>query len=287
MRFKVIVTLSLLLAGGGVEALTAQTWRNDGVTRRRQREESLDVKIEYAVGRFKLVPISGGELLYRLNTRYDEEAFDLYSSYRERDNRGRLRIDLEGRGDFELNSLKDYDVEAGSLELHLTDGVPISLAMELGAVEAELELGGLRLTKVDVQIGASDTRIRFSEPNREVAERCSFKVGAAAFEIESLGNSGCRALEFAGGVGAMTLDFSGRWNYDATGEIKVGLGTVEIRIPAEIGVRLERETFLVSLEAPGFTKGDDVWVSRNWAEASHRLELNLSGALGTIRVVRI
>ncbi len=287
MRYRAVVTLSLLLVIGGSDSLVAQSWRSDGVTRRRQGEESLDVKIEYAVGRFELSPMTGGELLYRLSTRYDEEAFDLYSSYRQRHNRGRLRIDLEGREDFELNSLRDYDIEAGALELHLTDGVPVSLSIELGAVEADLELGGLRLTDIDVQIGASDARISFSEPNLEVAESCSFKVGAAVFEIESLGNSGCRDLEFAGGVGAMTLDFSGDWNHDARGEIKVGLGTVEIRVPAEIGVRLERETFLVSLEAPGFTKGDDVWVSRNWAEASHRLELKLSGALGTIRVDRI
>ncbi len=256
-----------------------RSWRNRG-------EESLDVRVSYAVGRFEVGPISG-DLLYTIKSRYDAEVFDLYSAYRKRDGRGRLRIDIEGEADIEFSRLKDYDARAGHLELGITDAIPVSISVELGAAEALLDLGGIRLSGLKLETGASDTKIRFGKKNSEAIDRCVIRAGAATIEIESLGNSGCRHIEVEGGIGAITLDFSGDWDYNATAEIKVGLGAVEVRVPSELGVRIERKTFLMSLDAPDFWKGDDAWVSRNWSEASTRLELNLSGALGTINIVRI
>ncbi len=286
MRLSSTLLLAvLLLGGGGLGApAAAQSWRNEGVKRQRSSEESLDIKVKYHVGRFELNRLSG-DVLYSIQSRYDEEAFDLYSTYRAVDGRGRLRIGLEGR-DVEIKSFRDYNIEAGKLELGVSDATPLSISLELGAVEAVMDLGGLRLRSLQVKAGASDVRIRFSERNPEAADSCIFKAGAASLHIESLGNSGCRYIEFQGGVGTITLDFSGGWDYDAKGDIKVGLGTIVIRVPEELGVRIERNTFLMSFEAPGFWKGDGVWVSKNWSEASNRLELNLSGALGSIRIAR-
>lgn len=284
MTRKLTLALTILLLAGTPAA--GQSWRTEDVSRQRRGEERLDVKIRYAVGRFEVRPISDGTL-YRIQSRYDEEMFDLYSNYRLSDGRGRLRIDLEGRDEIEIGNIGDYEEKAGRLELEISDATPVSLNFELGAVEAVLELGGLRLNELRLATGASDMTVRFSKRNPEVAERCEFKVGAARLQVELLGNSGCRALTFHSGVGTVTLDFSGAWGHDARCDIKVGLGSIEIRVPEELGVRIERSTIFMSFEAPGFWKGDDAWVSQNWSEAENRLELNVSGALGSIKVVRI
>jgi hypothetical protein len=178
--------------------------------------------------------------------------------------------------------------KAGHLRLDLTGEVPLSLSMKFGAAEANLDLGGLRLQNLSLKTGASDTHVSFSEPNKETAEHCTFKAGAASFKVEELGNSGCENITVSGGVGKLALDFSGKWKNDAVADINVGLGTIEIDVPAELGVRIDRSTFLMSFKAPGFEEQDGgVWLSRNWDTAKNRLTVSVSGAFGGITVARL
>jgi hypothetical protein len=287
MRSSVVVALAVALAATMAPQAAGQTWRTEAKARQRRGQEFLDVKVTYAVGRFELRR-GPDRLLYRLDSRYDEEVFILHSNYLESESRGDLRVEIDDLGEVDFGDLKDYDYEGGNLTLDLSGAIPLALDLQMGAVEAELDLGGLRLQRISLQTGASDTRVSFSEPNREAAEFCTFKAGAAALRVEGLGNSGCRRMSVSGGVGTLVLDFSGEWDYDATGDINVGLGTVEISVPAELGVRIEKSTFLMSFDAPGFVKQDGgVWLSRNWDTAENRLTLSVSGVLGGVEIDRI
>ena len=204
MRSRSAVPAFLLLAlmAGPVDPAAAQSWKTIAKSRQLRGQDFLDVEINYAVGRFEL---SRGpdRLLYRLDSKYDEDAFRLTSSYLESDGRGSLRIDIEGRDEVDLGNIKDYDFEAGNLVVNLSGSTPLALAMKFGAAEARLDLGGLRLKDLVLETGASDTQIRFSEPNRERAEHCTFKAGAAQFEVDDLGNSRCERINVSGGVGTI------------------------------------------------------------------------------------
>lgn len=285
-RITVLVLLALALTSGFVEPGLAQSWKTVAKSRQLRGQDFLDVKIHYAVGRFEL---SRGpdRLLYRLNSTYDEDAFHLTSSYLETKGRGSFRIDIEGHDEVDLGDIDDYDFEAGILRVDLTGSTPLALSMKFGAAEARLDLGGLRLQELTLETGASDTHVRFSERNPEYAEHCTFKAGAAQFKVDDLGNSRCRRISVSGGVGTLSLDFSGDWDHNATADINVGLGTIDISLPAELGVRVERSTFLMSFDAPGFEKQDGgVWLSHNWDTAEHHLTLSVSGALGGIKIAR-
>jgi len=265
----------------------AQSWRTVAKARQLRGQDFLEVNVEFAVGKFELTR-SPDALLYRFESRYDEDLFRLHSNYIESGNSGALRIDIEDRDGVNIQRLRDYDDEAGSLKLGLTGDTPIDLNLKLGATEARLDLGGLKLRNIVFETGASNSQVRFSEPNSEVAESCIFKAGAAALELRELGNSRCRTISVSGGVGAIELDFSGDWKEDANADINVGLGGIELHIPAELGVRIEKNTFLMAFDAPGFEKQNGgVYLSRNWDTASRRLTINVSGALGGISVARL
>jgi hypothetical protein len=279
----VILALLAVSAGGA----SAQSWREVSKSRQLRGQDFLDVDVQYAVGRFTLQ--QGSErTLYRVASRYDEDVFTLLSNYLESEGRGSLQIEIDGEGgDVKLKNPKDYDYQGGSLLVELSGAVPTALNLEFGAAEASLDLGGIRVTRLVVGTGASDTRLTFSEPNREVAEYCEFKAGAASFRAEQIGNSGCARINISGGVGQLELDFSGEWKHDATGTVSVGLGSVDIRLPPELGVRIERSTFLMAFDAPGFEKQDGgVWLSQNWESARRHLTLTLSGAFGGIKIAR-
>lgn len=275
----------LLLA---VTALPAagQSWRTIAKARQLRGQDFLEVNIEYAVGKLE-VGKGPSALLYRFESRYDEDIFRLQSNYLESEGRGTLRIDIAGENDIDIKRMRDYDDKAGNLKLDLSPTIPVALNVEMGAAEARLDLGGLRLRGVTLQTGASDTEIHFSQVNPEVAETCIFKAGAASVEIRQLGNSNCQRISVSGGVGAIDLDFSGDWKHDAAADINVGLGGIELRVPAELGVRIEKNTFLMAFDAPGFEKQNGgVYLSDNWDTADRKLTINIRGALGGITVAR-
>ena len=101
---------------------------------------------------------------------------------------------------------------------------------------------------------------------------------------EGLGNARFERFDLKGGVGDVVLDFTGDWSGDATGSVKMGLGSLELRLPAELGVWIHKSSFLASFSAPGLEKVGDGYRSPNWETAEHRLELHLETAFGSIEV---
>lgn len=280
------IAAAVTLLGALAGPASAQDWRTVSKARQNRGADILELKVNYAVGRFAL-HAGPDRLLYRYNARYDEDIFKLSSNYLESDGQGTLSINLDGHDGIELKSFKDYERKAGELDIEVAPTTPLALNLKLGAVEADLDLGGLRIERLVLETGASETGVSFDEPNPGVARYCTFKAGAASFEVRGLGNSGCQEVSMSGGVGALTLDFSGEWKSDIRGSINVGLGSIEILVPPEVGVRIDRSTFLMAFDAPDFVKEDGgVWLSPNWDSADRRLNLTVSGALGGIKIAR-
>ena len=88
----------------------------------------------------------------------------------------------------------------------------LALAVALGAVDGDLELGGLRLTDL-VARGRREPRDGALLPaqRRALPRRRRSSAGAAELTVLGLGNSRCDRIAFEGGVGRVTLDFGGAW----------------------------------------------------------------------------
>ena len=272
------VALSLLIVAGAASqpaVAEAQSWRNIRSARQIWDEQRLDVRVEYAAGRLEIRP-TGESLLYELDMRYDEEHFTPVIQYDQDD--GVLHLGVRGQKE-------DFDISEGNrASLALTPEVPLDLRLRFGAGEADIGLGGLSLRDVDIATGASQTRISFDQPNRIPAERVAVSAGAAELELAGLGNARAERFEFKGGIGETTLDFSGVWERNATASVKMGVGSLILRLPRELGVKMVRNSFLTSTAAPGMTKRNGAYYSRNWESAPHRLTLNIDAALGSIEV---
>ena len=76
MKNKAASLLIALLLLASAAPLAAQSWRTESKSRQNRGQDFLDVRIKYAVGRFSLERGSD-RLLYRLETRYDEDIFDM------------------------------------------------------------------------------------------------------------------------------------------------------------------------------------------------------------------
>lgn len=275
------VALGLSMATPGL----GQEWMEMRSVRQVGDETSLEVDVEFAAGEMSLHPASSGDL-YDVELVYDGEAFEPLREWRRDGEVGFLKVGIDA-DHLNLGEWKDMDRAPARLDIGLGTEIPTVLSIMVGAAESDLELGGVPLTRLDLHTGASETRLRFERPNPVRMERMELRVGAADFEVEQLGNARFDTFDFAGGVGEVTLDFSGDWEGDATARIKLTLGSLTLRIPADIGVRITKSTVLTSFETSGFRKVDGAYESENWDEASEHLELHIDTKFGSVEVERV
>ncbi len=275
-----------VVRGVGVSATLAvlaipvagQDWRTATYSRQLDGSREIEVEVEYGAGHFTIVPIEEG-LLYRMNLEYDEEKFEPVHEYSDE----QLHIGIESiRRNINLRGRR-----AGSLDLELARGVPMTLDLEFGAVKAELELGGLSLRGLEVSTGASESRIEVSAPNPVSMDEARFEAGAAEFRVDGLGNLDAERIRVDAGVGAIVLGFDGEWRRDARVDIDMGLGSLELRVPEGLGVRLRKDSFLTALDSEGLIKRGDRYESLDYDTADYRVDIELDAAFGTVAVVWI
>lgn len=265
--------------------LMGQEWIELRSVRQVGDVEAMNVEVEFAAGEMRLFPASRGDL-YDFELTYDADSFEPLRAWERRDGAGFLRVGIDAEH-LNLGEWKDLDRAPARLELGLGTETPTALQVMVGAAESELDLGGVPLTELTLHTGASETRLRFDEPNPTRMERLELRVGAADFKVEGLGNARFDSFDFAGGVGDVMLDFTGQWEGDATARVKLTLGSLTIRLPADIGVRITKSTLLTSFETSGFRKIDGGYESENWDEAGEHLELHIDTKFGSVEVERV
>lgn len=273
--FRTLITSAILATSLAPASLSAQDWQEVSSFRQRASESALAVDVRYGAGTLRVEPGDAAEL-YRVGIRYDSEVFEPLTQY----DSGRLEVGVEGRG-----SGVDIDNnETGEMLLALSPMVALDLDLEFGAVDAEMELGGLRISGISVETGASDTEILFSRPNPISCDRLEISMGAAALRARGLANANCARISFEGGVGDVSLDFSGDWRRNMEADLTLALGSAELLVPENVGVRVEKETFLTDFDRSRFEERDGVYYSSNWESASRRLSVDVEGAFGSVAI---
>lgn len=289
---------ALALAALALTSLPAGAQETLRMTTARQAsgEEAVEMQIRYGAGRLTVEPAEPG-LLYQADLRYDGGKFRPLRSYELADGTARVELGLKSRNgegldldwsdldDVDLGELEDADAADGRLEVGLSREVPTSLEVEAGASEGTFRLGGVPLRRLHLKTGASETEIEFDRPNPVPMERLEIELGAASLEARGLGNAGARTIVINGAVGEATLDFTGRWSRDAEARVKMGLGSLTLRIPSDLGVRIHRSGLLSSFSGLGLEKADDgSYRTPGWSSAEHRLDLTVDAAFGDIEV---
>ena len=109
-------------------------------------------------------------------------------------------------------------------------------------------------------------------------------MGAAQFTARRLGNLNARRIEVNAGVGDVTIDLTGDWKRDGDVVVKMGLGSLQLRFPEGVGVRLEEKTFLTSVDTEGLVKRGDAYYSLDWDKAQRKITVRVEAAFGSVDV---
>jgi hypothetical protein len=272
--------LAALALSVGASTGAAQSMRPFSSYRQWHGETRLTARLDYAAGALRLAAGRPNEL-YRMDVLYDGDRYLPVSDFDAA--RGGVALGLRAAGDGGLRVVSRNQLRQ-TASVTFSPRNDLALAVALGAVDGDLELGGLRLTDLDLQAGASRATVRFSQPNPTRCRAATLSAGAAELSVVGLGNSRCERIAFEGGVGRVTLDFAGAWTSNSRVEVKMALGEVLLRLPRQVGVRLTLDKFLSTFEPQGLVRRGSSYLSPGYDQSAHHLDIDVTTAVGGVRV---
>jgi Cell wall-active antibiotics response 4TMS YvqF len=274
------VALAVLAFVASATSASAQSMRSFSTFRQLHGETRLQVGLDYGAGGLRITPGRASEL-YRMDASYDEDRYAPTSTYDAA--RGIVTLGLQpaGAGGLRVVSTRQLRQDA---TVAFAPSVDLDLALALGAVRADIELGGLNLTALTMEAGASQAVVRFSEPNLSRCRAAEITAGAAELTVLGLGNSRCDRFSLEGGMGKITLDFAGAWTSSTAAEIKMAMGELTLRLPRNVGVRLTLDRFLASFDPAGLVRTGKAFESPGYDRAERTLDIDLTTAVGGVKV---
>ena len=274
------LALAVLALAAGATSAFAQSMRSFATFRQLHGETRLSADLEYRAGGLRIAPGRPNEL-YRMDASYDEERYSPTSSYDAA--RGAVTLGLRpaGEGGLRVVSTRQLRQDAN---VAFAPSVDLDLGLTLGAVQADIELGGLSLNELTMEAGASQAVVRFSQPNLSRCRSAEITAGAAELTVLGLGNSRCDRFALEGGMGKVTVDFAGAWTGSTAAEIKMAVGELTLRLPRKVGVRLTLDRFLASFEPAGLVRTGNAFRSPGYERAARRLDIEVMTAVGGVRV---
>jgi hypothetical protein len=279
MRYITAAAAAALLASPA--ALHGQTLREYSSTRQDRGEPRLNAIVKYAGGELRMMPAPSG-ILYALRLTYDADRFSPVVEFDAAAPRLILGTEAVSGG----IARASHTSTPPAATIALGTQADLDLDIQLGAAKATIELGGNRVSRLRLETGASQTTLSFSESNPIRCSSAVFTAGAAELLVKGLGHARCSTIDFKGGVGKTTLDFSGTWSGQLHLTAQVAMGEVVLRLPRKAGIRLELDRFLSSFAPAGLTKSADgkTWSSAGFDAAPEQLVVDLEAAIGGVSV---
>ncbi len=240
--------------------------------------ESATVEILFGAGELEIAA-GNSDQLFSGHFVYNVEEWEPEITYKD----GRLTVQ---QGDSEdVWGWPSGDAPSNEWDLEFSPEIPLDVNIKAGAGEGELDLTGLQLEQLDMDLGAGDFVMRFDEPSETKMSRLTVDAGAAKLEVTGVGNASPEEVIVQGGVGEVTLDLTGDWARSADIRVTAGVGALTLRLPADVGVRVDVEGGLSSVTASGLRKSGGDYVNDVYGEAEIELDIQVTTGVGEVNLM--
>jgi hypothetical protein len=211
--------------------------------------------IEMAIGELDLS--GGADDLLEAEFTFNVDDLEPQVEYSVSEDSGRLSVRHLDQDLIDGLPVGDYDDVSSKWRLRLADDIPLDLRMRLGAAIGDIDLRGMQLTELDVDVGAGEAELW-------------------------LGGNPLRTAEVDLGAGKLTLDLSGDWNADLSVDIRTGVGQLIVYLPAEVGVIVDADIGIGALETSGLQRDGSDYVNDAYADAEVVLRIDIQGGVGDV-----
>jgi N-terminal domain of toast_rack, DUF2154 len=108
-------------------------------------------------------------------------------------------------------------------------------------------------------------------------------LGAGTSDLRLTGLA-LTGLNISQGAGRSSVDLSGDWKRDLEGAIDVGAAEITVRLPRDVGVRVEAGAGVGTINAPGLTKDGNVYTNAAYGVSDVTLRLDIEAGVGRVNL---
>lgn len=169
-------------------------------------------------------------------------------------NRGNSLTVSQGESNNTLRGIPEKDV-VNRWDIKLGN-IPMNLILTAAVYEGTLDLSGLPIQSLVVQEGASTSEIRFDTLN-PTKMQIAYQTGASEISFLGLANANLTEMNFEGGAGKYTFDFSGDLQHNASVNIQAFLSDIHIRVPTGVYAQVSVDGGMHNLSVEGAWTGEN------------------------------
>ncbi|MFH1085607.1 MAG: DUF5668 domain-containing protein [Chloroflexota bacterium] len=186
-----------------------------------------EVQIHMGVGRLVVGALEDSDQMIHAEITHDRR-------------RSRVSASLERRGDKALVVLKNVGASLGPAvgegdlwDVRLSPDLPLALEIEGGVSRSEMNLTGLHLTRLDLNVGVGEVLVTLAEQ----APYAAYIHGGVGRLVVQVPADAPVRIRVDGGLGAVTVDPSLRrdGNSYVTANYRAGQPAIEVRLDGGIG----------------------------------------------------
>jgi hypothetical protein len=279
--------LALVLLGIAPNLFAApqrEDWQDEKFDNKFKARTDRDLRLRLEVDAAEVRVARGqseDEVLVHLQ--YSPKEFRHAFRFNEQENFLEIRFDKEGWFDHKGDKLKAV------LEIELPREPTLRADCRIKAGEVNMQLGGLRLADFAMSVTAGEVNVDFDEPNRMVMETLELNTRIGQSDFRHLGNARFRDADINGGIGEMTIDFSGDLLEEAVARVDLDIGETVILLPPETGTKLSVSQFLFlsHIDLPiDMRKEGRYYYTENFGKSGREFQLRISSGVGELRVER-
>jgi hypothetical protein len=282
-REAFVLRRSLVLSGLLILVLAGLTIAGR-MERKQQTVEPGDVDkvvvhCDLGAGQFTITPVDMKQLA-DVDIEYDSRRVDVSVDYSIKRSTGYLDLESDGL------ERSDLHTDDNIWNVKLSNRYPARIEMDIGACDANFDLGGIPVEELSLDVGAASGKVDFSKRNPIRMREMDVNAGASSLDMKSIGNANFDEMTFDGGVGSFDLDFRGKYEGESTIEIEIGLGSADITLPHGVPIQVETEgsNWLSSVDLHGGDLDeidDGLYESKDFAHAKDRITLRIKVGLGS------
>lgn len=285
LPYLIVTAVAALLTLGFMYAFTLSYHKEINLSNERELKANLEVGFaKLSIARGKSAVLFRSEI-----STEGKEDLAKCIDYAIRDGVGYLNVNSSEERHNKKKSLHISGFDSGTWETYFTDEIPISFDVELGLGKGDFDFTGLSVKDLNLSAGASSVTLRFDTPNKSEIEELTIEAGLSKFEGKNLCNANFRHMKFEGGVGSYRLDFGGSIEKEMDADIEVGLGSITVLIPQNIGARIIYEKNIIShfdIDSEFSEQSEDNYISSNYYSSSSKINLHIDAGLGTVKIRR-
>ena len=244
------------------------------------------LNITFSEGEFEILPGPPGSDI-TVEGSYATNYYELLEERREVENGMEISLSLEptaGLFTRMIAGLNHYDNNhPNDLTVRIPPDIPIDLHVQLDEGQSRVELGGLTLTDLDVDLSKGDFRLSFNEPLAAPLPRMAVSMQMGDGRASGLGNARAGEISLDTGMGGFRVALNGDWPAGSHSKVTIdhSMGDLTLTIPTDVHIADDSSNMVIFGGSMGRLKGDKEFPV---AADAATLHLDVNTSMGGVNV---